>query len=83
MPRSRSVCLSSLHIGDTAWLWPRFIPLGYLVAFDGDPECGKSMITVDLAARLSRGDSLPDGTPLAHDPGSTHQKLHRFHPEPQ
>jgi AAA domain len=73
MPRTRSICLSTLQIGATSWLWPRFIPLGCLVAFDGDPECGKSMISVDLAARLSRGAALPDGTPVAN--GRPHRTL--------
>src|SRR5688500_437530 len=43
------------------WLWPDYLPRGALVVLDGDPECGKSMLTVDLAARLSRGAAWPDG----------------------
>ncbi|HEX3149196.1 MAG TPA: AAA family ATPase [Gemmataceae bacterium] len=46
-----------------AWLWPAFIPLGKLTILDGDPNLGKSLITVDIAARLSRGQMLPDGAP--------------------
>ena len=30
---------------------------------DGDPGVGKSLLSLDLAARLSRGGALPDGTP--------------------
>lgn len=45
-----------------AWLWPGFLPMGKLVLIDGDPGDGKSVMTCDLAARLSRGGTLPDGT---------------------
>ena len=44
------------------WLWPKYIPLSALSILDGDPGCGKSLITVDLAARLTRGDVMPDGS---------------------
>lgn len=44
------------------WMWPRRIPLGKLSLLDGDPGLGKSTITLDLAARLSIGAAMPDGT---------------------
>jgi len=44
------------------WLWPGRIPLGKLTILDGDPGLGKSLITLDLAARVSRGAAMPDGT---------------------
>jgi hypothetical protein len=49
------------------WLWPGFLPLGKVVMLDGDPGLGKSTVTLDIAARLSRGTSMPDGstTPAA------------------
>jgi hypothetical protein len=50
---------------DIDWLWPRYIPRGKLVLLDGDPNVGKSMLTIDLIARLSRGDKLPDGSSAA------------------
>jgi AAA domain/Bifunctional DNA primase/polymerase, N-terminal len=45
------------------WLWTYWIPLGMLTVLDGDPGLGKSTLLIDLAARLSRGDDMPDGTP--------------------
>jgi hypothetical protein len=48
---------------DIDWLWEQRIALGKLAIIDGDPGQGKSMLTVDLAARVSRGWSMPDGTP--------------------
>ena len=43
------------------WLWGQRIPLGKLTIFAGDPGKGKSLVTVDVAARLSRGATFPDG----------------------
>ena len=33
------------------------------MVLDGDPELGKSTVTLDLAARISAGRPMPDGTP--------------------
>ncbi len=44
------------------WLWPGFIPAGKLTLIDGDPGDGKSTMTLDLAARISSGAAMPDGT---------------------
>jgi hypothetical protein len=46
------------------WLWPLYLARGKLAILDGDPEVGKSLVSIDLAARLSRGGPLPDGAPL-------------------
>jgi putative DNA primase/helicase len=43
------------------WLWPGRIPLGKLTLLIGDPGLGKSLVTIDIAARVSRGSSFPDG----------------------
>jgi hypothetical protein len=45
------------------WLWPRFLARGKLSLLDGDPEMGKSLLAIDLIARLSRGAERPDGSP--------------------
>ena len=37
--------------------------MGKLTVFSGDPGEGKSFVTDDIAARVSRGDVMPDGTP--------------------
>src|SRR5207237_7428168 len=46
-----------------SWLWPDRLPMGKLVILDGDPDLGKSLITLDLCARLSTGRPFPDGRP--------------------
>ena len=44
-----------------SWLWPERIPLGKLLILDGDPDLGKSLLALDLCARLSTGRPFPDG----------------------
>jgi hypothetical protein len=44
------------------WLWEDRIPLGELTILDGDPSSNKSSLTIDLAARVSTGREMPDGT---------------------
>jgi hypothetical protein len=55
--------LSEVEALPVEWLWQGRIPLGMLTVLDGNPGLGKSSVTLDLAARLSRGDVMPDGTP--------------------
>lgn len=45
------------------WLWPGRIPRGKLALIIGDPDKGKSCVTLDGAARVSTGEPWPDGTP--------------------
>ncbi len=47
------------------WLWPGVVPFGKLMLLIGDPGHGKSLITTDLAARMSFGRDMPDGTPCS------------------
>ena len=42
------------------WLWPERIPLGKVSLFSGDPGLGKSIVTLDIAARVSRGMPWPE-----------------------
>jgi hypothetical protein len=62
--RPRLVCLSGVLSSSVEWLWQPYLARGKLSILDGDPGTGKSFLTVDLAARLSRGGPLPDGTVL-------------------
>jgi putative DNA primase/helicase len=58
-------CFSDIEPELLRWLWPGKIPLGKLTIFVGDPGQGKSLATLDIAARVSRGDAFPDGAPSA------------------
>jgi hypothetical protein len=55
--------LSEVQPVRVEWLWPRRIPKGKVSVLDGDPDNGKSVLTTDLAARVTAGLDLPDGTP--------------------
>lgn len=56
------VGLGAVEPEPVEWLWEERIPLGALTVLDGHPGTGKSTITMDLAARLSRGRRMPDGS---------------------
>jgi hypothetical protein len=45
------------------WLWQDRIPLAALTLLEGDPGIGKSLLALDLAARVSSGRPMPDDTP--------------------
>lgn len=51
--------ISDVEMRDISWLWRGWLPAGMLSILDGDPAQGKSLITIDIAARLSRGLSMP------------------------
>ena len=53
---------SSIEPELVMWLWPNFIPRGMISLIAGDPGCGKTWLTLDLACRLSRGLPWPDGS---------------------
>src|SRR5205085_290405 len=42
-------------------LWSGYLAVGSLAMLDGDPGLRKSMVTLDLAARLTTGRAWPDG----------------------
>jgi hypothetical protein len=52
------------------WFWQNRIPFGKLTILEGDPNEGKTLLALDLAARLSRGAAFPGGLELPQ-PGAT------------
>lgn len=42
------------------WLWPGRVALGAVTMLAGDPGLGKSFVTLDMAARVSRGGPWPE-----------------------
>jgi hypothetical protein len=53
--RLRTACAARVRPRPLRWLVPDILPLGKLCLLAGDGGMGKSIITLDLAARLSRG----------------------------
>jgi hypothetical protein len=45
------------------WVWQGRIPCGTVTVLAAPGGAGKSFVAADLAARVSRGDSMADGTP--------------------
>jgi RecA-family ATPase len=52
-------CAASIEPRDIAWFWKPYLPRGMLSLLDGDPGCGKSYLTLSLAAALSTGRPFP------------------------
>ena len=59
----RIVRMSEVQPESVEWLWPGRIPIGKLTMIIGDPGLGKSTVSMDIAARVSRGTQWSDGAP--------------------
>ena len=57
------VWMSNVQAEEVKWLWAGRIPLGRITLIVGRPGVGKSFLTAELAARVSRGEPWPDGSP--------------------
>jgi putative DNA primase/helicase len=55
--------LSDIQPEPVRFLWPDRIAMGKLSLVVGDPGLGKSLLTLDLAARVTTGRAWPDGAP--------------------
>lgn len=66
--RGRPITVSSVLPERVRWLWQARIAVGKLNIIEGDPGLGKSTITLDLAARISTGSPMPDGSPALDGP---------------
>src|SRR5712692_10050640 len=55
--------LSKIETQPLQWLWQQRILRGNLTILDGDPGLGKSLLALDLAARITAGKPMPDDTP--------------------
>ena len=54
--------VSEIDEREIGWLWRDRIPLGKTTLLYGDPNLGKSLLTMGLVAAVSRGGLLPDRT---------------------
>jgi putative DNA primase/helicase len=52
---------SNVRTRRVEWAWHNYMAIGKLSIVEGDPGDGKSVLTVDLAARWSSGAPMPDG----------------------
>ncbi len=61
-------CLADVEPKAIEWLWHNRIPMGRITLLVGRPGEGKSFLTLDIAARVTRGVPFPDGSPSRKGP---------------
>ncbi len=54
-----TVCMADVHPKPISWLWPGRIARGKLTLIAGDPGLGKSLVSITLAAAISKGYKWP------------------------
>jgi len=69
-PEAVLLRLSDVKPQPLRWLWPGRIPLGKLSMLIGDPGLGKSLVTLDVASRVSTGTPWPDATSVDNPSGA-------------
>ena len=52
--------MSEIQSEEIEWLWYPFIPYGKLTSIQGDPGDGKTTLALNIAAKLSKGESLDE-----------------------
>ena len=52
--------LDGVETEPVEWLWPDRVPMGRLTLMAGDPGIGKSLVALDIAARVTAGLAWPD-----------------------
>ena len=56
---------SSVRHKNVEWLWYPYIPYGKLTILQGDPGEGKSTFMLAIAAMLTKGRNMPDGSTIS------------------
>ena len=64
---------SSITARDVEWLWYPYIPYGKITLIEGDPGDGKSSFILQVAARLTKGEAMPDGYQTAEPSSVVYQ----------
>lgn len=67
--RAILIRLADVEPQSVEWLWQDRIPLGKLTVIQGDPKQGKSLLTIDIATRVSTGNPFPDEPDTRRKPG--------------
>lgn len=60
-PRPSILRLSDVEPEAIDWIWPGRLARGKKTMLAADPGVGKSTVSIDIAARITRGDAWPDG----------------------
>jgi hypothetical protein len=59
MPKPIIVRMSDVRARPVSWLWPEIVPMARLTLLSGEPGIGKSVVALDMAARVTRGRLWP------------------------
>ena len=54
--------LADIEGRPVSWLWRGYVPANKITLIEGDPSLGKSLVLIDLLARVTTGRTLPDGS---------------------
>jgi len=57
-----SVVAINVAIKPITWLWNGYFPMAKVAIVEGDPGASKSALTIDLIARFTSGQKMPDAT---------------------
>lgn len=57
--------MSEVQSQEVSWLWHPFISYGKLAIIQGNPGGGKTTLALNIAAKLSKGESLDSGMNFA------------------
>jgi putative DNA primase/helicase len=63
-------CFEDIEAKEVQWLIPNKVAIGKMTLFVGIPDVGKSYITTDLVARVTRGAEIPGAGGQCFEPGS-------------
>lgn len=63
--------LKEVKVEKLDWLWLGRIPMGKMTLLAGEGGVGKSLVSLDIAARVSAGLPWPDEDYMEKDPGQT------------
>lgn len=59
-PGADLICVSDVPREDVHWTWQDRFATGKLGLLSGNPDTGKSFLSLDISSRISRGRSWPD-----------------------
>lgn len=53
--------LADIQKREREWLWKNYLPIGDATLISGDPDVGKTWVTLYFASIVSKGKAFPDG----------------------
>jgi putative DNA primase/helicase len=69
------LCAADFPAEPVEWLWPSRIPIGKVTLLVGDPGQGKSLLSLDIASRVTRGTPWPNERVESQETRAESQKM--------